>query len=36
MFGGPDESDRIFGGPGSDSAAQDEKDTYDSVEVMLV
>ena len=35
LFGGPDAADRIFGGPGSDSAAQDEKDSYDSIETML-
>ena len=33
--GGPDSVDRILGGAGSDSAADDEKDSYDSVETLL-
>jgi len=35
MFGGPDAADKILGGAGTDSAAQDDKDTYDSVETLL-
>ena len=36
MFGGPEAADLIQGGNGNDSAATDDKDTYESVEVMLV
>jgi hypothetical protein len=36
MFGGPDAADTVNGGPGNDSAATHTKDTYTSVEVMLV
>jgi Ca2+-binding RTX toxin-like protein len=35
MFGGPDDADRIFGGLGTDRAANDDKDAYDSVESFL-
>jgi Ca2+-binding RTX toxin-like protein len=35
MYGGPDAADKILGGTGTDSAAQDDKDTYDSVETLL-
>jgi uncharacterized delta-60 repeat protein len=35
LFGGPDDSDAIRGGAGNDSAAKDEKDTYDAVEMLL-
>ena len=35
MFGGPDDADKILGGSGTDSAAQDDKDTYESIEVLL-
>jgi len=35
LFGGPDDADKILGGSGTDSAAQDDKDIYDSVEVLL-
>lgn len=35
MYGGPDAADKILGGTGDDSAAQDDKDTYDSVENFL-
>jgi Ca2+-binding RTX toxin-like protein len=35
MFGGPDAADTINGGPGADSAAQDDKDTYSQIETLL-
>jgi uncharacterized delta-60 repeat protein len=35
LFGGPNEADRILGGAGSDSAAQDDKDSYESIETLL-
>jgi Ca2+-binding RTX toxin-like protein len=35
LFGGPDAADRILGGPGGDSAADDDKDSYQSVETLL-
>ena len=35
MFGGPEDADTVRGGTGNDGAAQDAKDFYESVEVML-
>jgi Ca2+-binding RTX toxin-like protein len=35
LFGGPDSADRILGGAGADSAARDDKDFVDSVEMLL-
>lgn len=35
LFGGPDSGDTINGGAGNDSAADDNKDHYDSVETLL-
>jgi hypothetical protein len=35
IFGGPEASDTIFGGDGNNQAADDAKDTYDSVETLL-
>jgi uncharacterized delta-60 repeat protein len=35
LFGGPSEADRILGGAGADSAAQDDKDSYESIETLL-
>jgi uncharacterized delta-60 repeat protein len=36
FFGGPDAADTVTGGPGNDSAAKDDKDTYSSIETLLV
>jgi uncharacterized delta-60 repeat protein len=35
LFGGPDAADTINGGAGTDSAANDSKDTYSQVETLL-
>lgn len=35
LFGGPGSADRVLGGAGSDSAAEDPLDSYDSVETLL-
>lgn len=35
FFGGPNEGDTINGGPGTDAAADDTKDKYDSIETLL-
>jgi Ca2+-binding RTX toxin-like protein len=35
LFGGPDAADRILGGIGTDSAADDDKDQFEAVETML-
>jgi uncharacterized delta-60 repeat protein len=35
MFGGPDDGDTVLGGAGTDVAADDDEDTFDSVETLL-
>jgi Ca2+-binding RTX toxin-like protein len=35
LFGGPNDADRILGGAGTDSAAQDDQDSYESIELLL-
>ncbi len=35
LFGGPDAGDTVNGGAGNDSAANDTKDKYDSIETLL-
>jgi uncharacterized delta-60 repeat protein len=35
LFGGPGDADHVRGGAGTDAAADDEKDSYDSVETLL-